>query len=166
MSVKLNRQAYSHARSLVTQGRVVRDDRDAWSEHRPSAQQENAFIERHGFGEYGRWHLGVDTAEPADTKKHYKFPHGDFKKVHRCALLSAESRAGQYKHFDIEQAVARLHGMIDGAHPPRRSDEKRRNNHTRRRRVLGRRRRGAGAKRKSATGSGRAHHRRRLRSAV
>jgi hypothetical protein len=48
------------------------------------------------------------------TKGRYKFPFGDFKKVHRCAVLSAESRAGQYKHYDIEQAAAHLHEMIDG----------------------------------------------------
>jgi hypothetical protein len=35
----------------------------------------------------------------------------DFKKVHRCAVLSAEIRAGQYKHLDI--AAAHLRGMID-----------------------------------------------------
>jgi hypothetical protein len=28
-------------------------------------------------------------------------------------VLSAESRAGQYKHYDIENAVAHLHGMLD-----------------------------------------------------
>jgi hypothetical protein len=28
---------------------------DDWSEHRPSAQQENEFIEKHGYREYGRW---------------------------------------------------------------------------------------------------------------
>jgi hypothetical protein len=28
-------------------------------------------------------------------------------------VLSAESRAGQYKHFDIERAAAHLHGMIE-----------------------------------------------------
>jgi hypothetical protein len=28
-------------------------------------------------------------------------------------VLSAESRAGQYKHLDIERAAAHLHGMID-----------------------------------------------------
>ena len=43
----------------------------------------------------------------------YEFPYGDFKDLHRCGVLSAESRAGQYKHFDIERAAAHLHGMID-----------------------------------------------------
>ena len=60
-----------------------------------------------------KWHLGIDDEEPKNTKKHYKFPYGDFEKVHRCALLSAESRAGQYKHFDIERVAAHLHGMIE-----------------------------------------------------
>jgi hypothetical protein len=33
-------------------------------------------------------------------------------KVHRCGVLTAESRAGQYKHREIELA-AHLHGMLD-----------------------------------------------------
>ncbi|HEY4836823.1 MAG TPA: hypothetical protein VII07_19310 [Bradyrhizobium sp.] len=100
------------------------DERDAWSEHQPSAQQENEFIQRHGFAEYGKWHLGINNEKPEDTKGHYEFPYGDFKDVHRCGLLSAESRAGQYKHYDIENAAAHLHGMLDarkGASSPKHS---------------------------------------------
>lgn len=33
--------------------------------------------------------------------------------VHRCAVISAESRAAQYKHDDIEKAAAHLHGMLE-----------------------------------------------------
>jgi hypothetical protein len=29
-------------------------------------------------------------------------------------VLAAEVRAGQYEHYDIEVAVAHLHGMLDG----------------------------------------------------
>ncbi len=57
--------------------------------------------------------MGIDDDEDSETKRAYKIPYGDFQKVHRCAVLSAESRAGQYKYFDIENAVAHLHGMID-----------------------------------------------------
>jgi hypothetical protein len=113
MAVTLNRKAFDHAKALVNEGKVVRDNRDAWSEHRPTAQEENAFISTFGYAEYGKWHLGIDDEEREDTKAHYKFPYGDFKKVHRCAVLSAESRAGQYKYQDIENAIAHLHGMID-----------------------------------------------------
>jgi hypothetical protein len=113
MAVKLSKTAFQHAKQLINAGKVVKDDRDAWSEHEPSAEQENEFIEKHGYAEYGKWHLGVDDEQDEETKKRYKFPYGDFKKVHRCALLSAESRAGQYKYDDIESAAHQLHGMIE-----------------------------------------------------
>jgi hypothetical protein len=51
--------------------------------------------------------------QDANRKGRYKFPYGDFQDVHRCGLLAAESRAGQRKHFDIELAVAHLHGMLE-----------------------------------------------------
>jgi hypothetical protein len=60
----------------------------------------NEFIVEHGLAEYANWHLGVDDAEPEDTKAHYTFPYGDVENVHRCGVLSAESRAGQYGHHD------------------------------------------------------------------
>jgi hypothetical protein len=117
MSAKLHRKGYEHARELVELGRVTRDQRDDWSEHQPSAEDENEFIRRHGLDEYGKWHLGIDPSEAADTKGHYKFPYGDFKKVHRCAVISAESRAGQYKYLDIEKAAKHLLELIDAEVP-------------------------------------------------
>jgi len=113
MAVKLNQRAFDHAKRLIEERRVVLDERDAWSEHQPSAEQENEIIRRHGFEEYGRWYLGIDDSAAEDTKGRYSFPYGDFQNVHRCGVLSAESRAGQYKHFDIERAAAHLHGMLD-----------------------------------------------------
>jgi hypothetical protein len=58
--------------------------------------------------------LGINDQASEDTKARYEFPYGDFEKVHRCGVLTVESRAGQYKHYDIENAAADLHGMIDG----------------------------------------------------
>jgi hypothetical protein len=114
MGVKLNNTGYAHAKEEVQDGRFVLDKRDDWSEHQPSAAEENRFIEERGWSEYGRWHLGVDDDHRKDTKAHYKFPYGDFREVHRCAVLSAESRAGQRKYFDVETAAAHLHGMLEG----------------------------------------------------
>jgi hypothetical protein len=113
MTVKLNQRAYDHARDLIVEGRYVIDDRDAWSEHQPSTRQENDFIQEHGIGEYAKWYLGIDDQEDEAKKGRYKFPYGDFEKVHRCGLLAAESRAGQRKYFDVELAVAHLHGMLE-----------------------------------------------------
>ncbi|HME04036.1 MAG TPA: hypothetical protein VKG38_13520 [Solirubrobacteraceae bacterium] len=113
MAVKLNRTAYADAEQLVATGHRVLDSRDDWSEHQPSAAEENTVIEERGFAEYARWHLGVNDEKNEDTKERYEFPYGDFQDVHRCALLAAESRAGQYHHKDIELAAAHLLGMLD-----------------------------------------------------
>ncbi|MES2535880.1 MAG: hypothetical protein V4632_08410 [Pseudomonadota bacterium] len=113
MSVKLNQGAYAHAVERVRKQQFVDDGRDDWSEHQPSTQQENDFIRQHGFEEYAKWHLGIDEDENENTKGRYKFPYGDFENIHRCAVLTIESRAGQYKYHDIQNAAAHLHGMID-----------------------------------------------------
>lgn len=117
MSITLSRKAYRHARKLIEEGKAVRDERDDWSQHQPSAEEENRFIEAHGFGEYEKWHLGVDEEKGEGTKGRCKFPYGDFRNVHRCAVLTAESRAGQYKWTEIELAAAHLHGMLDAEAP-------------------------------------------------
>jgi hypothetical protein len=113
MAVTLNRNAYNHAKALINKGGFVFDERDAWSEHQPSTREENEFLRLHGFAEYGKWYLGINGEKPENAKGHYEFPYGDFENVHRCGVLTVESRAGQYKHFDIENAAAHLHGMID-----------------------------------------------------
>jgi len=113
MSVKLNQAGYDHAQALVKERKVELDERDYFSDHQASTEMQNLFLEEHGFGEYRKWFLGIDDEQPPETKRHYRFPYGDFAKIHRCAVLTAESRAGQYKHTDIELAAAHLHGMLD-----------------------------------------------------
>ena len=113
MTITLNEDALSHARGLLRSGKVVRDERDDWSEHAPGAKDENAFIEKNGMAEFARWHLGEDTSATEGTKGRYSFPFGDFTKLHRCAVISAESRAGQYDHPSIEKALKELLAQID-----------------------------------------------------
>ena len=118
MAVKLNRKAFEHAKTLVLERKYVYDERDDWSEHQPSAEDENEFIRVHGLDEYAKWYLGINDEKPRHAKGAYEFPYGDFKNVHPCGLLSAESRAAQYKHHDIESAVAHLHGMVEAQKHP------------------------------------------------
>ncbi len=113
MTIKLNQAALSNARGLLRRGQVVDDERDDWSEHAPSTGQANAFIEQHGIAEYAKWHLGEDTDATEGTKGRHLFPYGDFEKVHRCAVISGESRAGQYHHASIEKACQELLASID-----------------------------------------------------
>jgi hypothetical protein len=111
-AVKVNIGALDYAKELIKQGHIVADGRGAWSEHYPSAVAENKFIRLHGFGEYAKWHLGIDDRYAENTKRRYKFPYGDFKNVHRCGVLAAQSRAGQHKYYEVENAAAQLKAMI------------------------------------------------------
>jgi hypothetical protein len=60
MAVKLNGTAFDFAQELIISERFVFDQRDAWSEHRPSAQTEDEFLAAHGFREYAKWYLGIN----------------------------------------------------------------------------------------------------------
>src|ERR1700674_1409045 len=68
MSVKLHRSGFDYAKQLIEEGKVVLDERDDWSEHQPSAKEENEFIRRHGITEFGRWHLGIDDEQDENNK--------------------------------------------------------------------------------------------------
>jgi hypothetical protein len=49
LAVKLNERAFEHARQSVEKGSCVSDDKDKWSEHQPSAAEENKYIEKNGI---------------------------------------------------------------------------------------------------------------------
>jgi hypothetical protein len=113
MTTRLNKKAYDNARELVGKGHFVADERDDWSEHAPDTDEENAFIDKHDYAEFGLWHLGVDDDKAEDTKGRYSFPIGDFSKVHRCAVIAIESRSAQNDHDDIREAAGKLMDLID-----------------------------------------------------
>jgi hypothetical protein len=111
--LQLNNQAVAYAEELISCGDFVSDAHGKWSEHRASVAAENEFIRQHGFQEYAKWYLAIDTQFSEGTKRRYKFPIGDFKNIHRCALLAAEQRASQFDYSAIKQTVARLRDMIE-----------------------------------------------------
>lgn len=102
-----------HARALVRDGKVVRDERDDWSEHAPSADEGTRLIEKDGIKDYAKWYLAIDADEDPENKGAYAFPYGDFKKVHRCGVISAKGRAAQYDHKAVEDAADEILEMID-----------------------------------------------------
>jgi hypothetical protein len=75
MAERLNQNGFEFSEGLVHNGKVVRDERDDWREHQPSTENENEFIQLHGFAEYAKWHLGIDDEKSEDTKAWYKFPY-------------------------------------------------------------------------------------------
>jgi hypothetical protein len=112
-NLKLNESGLAFAEQLIREGRVVADGKGAWNKHQPSTEEENRFIRLHGFDEYGKWHLGIDPRFAENTKQRYKFPYGDFHRVHRSALLAAQIRAAEFKYSDIEAAAISLRKMIE-----------------------------------------------------
>jgi len=108
---RVNRRAVTHAKSLIDAGRyVVESD---WGEAQPSANDENAFLERHSWDEYGTWHLGLTQGANDETKARYGFVFGDFKRIHRSGIIACHFRAAEYHHKDVELAAHRLLQYLD-----------------------------------------------------
>lgn len=106
MPVELHRAGLAHARELVSAHQYVKDS--DWSDAQPSREDENDFIEQHDYDAFGRWHLAVDTDEGEGTKGHYKFPFGDFRRLHRSALIAIKQRAGEWDYGDVQGAADEL----------------------------------------------------------
>jgi hypothetical protein len=109
--MKLNQSAVNHAKKLIKEGKIVQDS--DWSERQPSAAKENKFLDEHNWQEYARWYLAEDSSEDKDNKEHYKFPYGDFNKVHRAGVIAAKQRAAQNDYHDVEEAADTLLNLID-----------------------------------------------------
>ncbi|WP_127792042.1 hypothetical protein [Agromyces sp. LHK192] len=117
MSIRLNEPALRQARALVRDGKVVRDEPGDWSEHAPTADAENRFVDAHGWTEFRHWYLGIDDDENPETKGAYSFPYGDLRRVRRSGVIAIESRAGQFDHDEIRDAAKRLLDLIDEGEP-------------------------------------------------
>lgn len=84
-----------------------------WNEVQPDADAENAYLERHGWDDYGAWHLGLSVGATPDTKGRYAFGVGDFRRVHRSALIACVFRASQWRHKAVELAAHDLLQALD-----------------------------------------------------
>lgn len=106
--IRLNEVAFNHAKQLIEEGHFTPDKKGNWRADQPTNDEKTAFIRSNGIGEYAMWHLAIDDRIRTDAKPHYKFICGDFKTVHRCALLAVKSRAHQYGYSNIERAADQL----------------------------------------------------------
>lgn len=113
-SYRVNDDGVAKARSLIDAGQYVLES--SWSDEQPSASEENADIERHDVDQFGEWHLAIDTGASEGTKDRFGFPYGDFRRVHRSALIAAKSRAAQNGHDDVAHAADELLERLDDAH--------------------------------------------------
>jgi hypothetical protein len=112
-SYTLNKSAVAHARKLIDAHQyVLRSD---WGDVQPRAEDENRFLERHSWDEYGAWHLALTDGATDETKARYGFVFGDFRRVHRMALIACQFRAAEWRHKEIELAAHELLQRLDAA---------------------------------------------------
>ncbi len=110
-SYTLNDGAVEHARRLIAARRyVLRSD---WGEVQPVADDENRFLERHGWEAYASWHLGLTDGANDGTKARYAFVFGDFRRIHRSAIIACHFRAAEWRHKTIELAAHDLLQYLD-----------------------------------------------------
>ena len=110
-SYAVNPEAAARARELIDARQyVLRSD---WGDVQPKAAEENAYLDGHTWAEYGSWFLGLTEGAAEETKARHAFVYGDFRRVHRSALIACVYRAAEWRHKEIELAAHDLLQHLD-----------------------------------------------------
>ncbi|HET6985269.1 MAG TPA: hypothetical protein VFI00_01590 [Kribbella sp.] len=110
-SYDVNPAAVEQAKRLIDGRQYVLDS--DWGEVQPRADDQNAFLEKHGWEEYAAWHLGLTEGATDETKARYAFVMGDFRRIHRTALIACVYRAAEWRHKAVELAAHDLLQQLD-----------------------------------------------------
>ena len=112
-SYSVNPAGVEHTRELIAKRQYVLDSE--WGDVQPKAADENAYLEKHSWGEYGAWHLGLTEGANDETKARYGFVCGDFRRLHRMGLVACLYRAAEWRHTEVMQAAYDLLLELDEA---------------------------------------------------
>ncbi len=107
----LNKKAVAHIRTLIEARQYVLDS--DWGEAQPKADDENAYLAKHSWGDYAAWHLGLTDGATEETKGRYAFVVGDFRRVHRSGIIACHFRAAEWRHKAVELAAHELLQVLD-----------------------------------------------------
>jgi hypothetical protein len=110
-SYSLNEKAVARARRLIDARQYVLDS--DWGDVQPRAGDENAYLESHSWDDYALWHLGLTDGAGDETKARHAFVYGDFRRLHRAALIACVYRAAEWRHKEIEVAAHDLLQHLD-----------------------------------------------------
>ncbi len=110
-SYTVNPRAVERARRMIDARQYVLDS--DWGESQPSAEDENTYLAKHSWDEYGEWHLALTEGASEETKGRYAFVLGDFRRVHRTALMACQFRAAEWRHKEVELAAHDLLQYLD-----------------------------------------------------
>jgi len=107
----VNPDAVAHVRALIDKLQYVLDS--DWGDVQPSADAQNAYLERHSWADYAAWHLGLTEGANDETKARYAFVCGDLRRVHRSGLIACVYRAAEWRHKQVELAAHDLLQHLD-----------------------------------------------------
>ena len=107
----VNDAAVARCRELIDARQYVLDS--DWGDAQPDAEAQNAYVDKHSWAEYAEWHLGLTEGANDETKARYAFVCGDFRRVHRTALIACVYRASEWRHKDVELAAHELLQRLD-----------------------------------------------------
>ena len=110
-SYAVNKAAVARCRELISGKQYVLDS--DWGEVQPGAGDQNVYLEKHDWEEYAAWHLGLTEGANDETKARHAFVYGDFRRVHRTALIACVYRASEWRHKDVELAAHDLLQRLD-----------------------------------------------------
>ena len=110
-SYAVNDAAVARAQELIRARQYVLSSE--WGQVQPDAAAENAYLKTHSWDEYAAWHLGLTEGATDETKARYAFVYGDFRRVHRMALIASVYRASEWRHKAIELAAHDLLQLLD-----------------------------------------------------
>jgi hypothetical protein len=110
-SYSVNERGVERARQLIDARQYVLDSE--WGAVQPRADDENAFLDSHGWDDYAAWHLGLTEGATEHTKARYAFVYGDFRRIHRMGLIACQYRAAEWRHKEIELAAHDLLQRLD-----------------------------------------------------
>lgn len=107
----VNERGLAKARELIDARQFIL--RSEWGDAQPRAEDQNAFLARHSWDEYSGWHLGLTVGAKDETKARYAFVYGDFRRLHRTALIACVYRASEWRHKDVELVAHDLLQELD-----------------------------------------------------
>ncbi len=107
----VNKSAVERARRLIDARQYVLNS--DWGQVQPNADVQNKFLESHSWDEYAQWHLGLTEGATEHTKARYAFVFGDFRRIHRTALIACVYRASEWRHKEVELAAHDLLQHLD-----------------------------------------------------
>jgi hypothetical protein len=112
-SYTVNEPGIARARRLIESRQYVLSS--DWGDAQPNAAAQNDYLESHSWPEYAEWHLALTDGATDETKARYAFVFGDFRRLHRSALIACVYRASEWRHKKVELAAHDLLQELDAA---------------------------------------------------